>query len=105
MSVPNSHQRPIDNNADPLVLYTRSLHNYTLALWAESRRIVEERARAHKEASSSIAAAAPVEPSKPQRLDSTSSVDTDKADQEDKKDSTPETVSPSIPSTSSTGQT
>jgi len=37
-----------DNN-DPLALYTRSLHDYTLALWTESRRIAEEKARARQE--------------------------------------------------------
>ncbi len=30
---------------DPLVLYARSLHDYTLRLWTESRRIAEEKAR------------------------------------------------------------
>lgn len=32
-------------DADPLVLYARSLHDYTLRLWTESRRIAEEKAR------------------------------------------------------------
>ncbi|KAH9486373.1 hypothetical protein JR316_0000437 [Psilocybe cubensis] len=40
---PNS--QPTDNTLDSLALYTRSLHNYTLALWTESRRIAEEKAR------------------------------------------------------------
>ena len=31
--------------ADPFVLYARSLHDYTLRLWTESRRIAEEKAR------------------------------------------------------------
>ena len=30
---------------DPLVLYTRSLHDHTLSQWAETRRIAEEKAR------------------------------------------------------------
>jgi len=33
-----------DNAADAIANYTRSLHNYTLALWTESRRVAEERA-------------------------------------------------------------
>ena len=32
--------------ADSLTSYTRSLHDYTLALWTESRRVAEEKARA-----------------------------------------------------------
>ncbi|KAH9897980.1 hypothetical protein C8Q73DRAFT_834065 [Cubamyces lactineus] len=31
--------------SDPFVLYARSLHDYTLRLWTESRRIAEEKAR------------------------------------------------------------
>jgi len=31
-------------NTDPLVLYSRSLHHYTLGLWTESRRLAEARA-------------------------------------------------------------
>ena len=34
------------DNTDPLVLYARSLHEYTLRLWTETRRIAEERRRA-----------------------------------------------------------
>jgi len=37
---------------DPLVVYARSLHRYTLRLWAETRRIVEEKDRARKIAES-----------------------------------------------------
>jgi len=29
---------------NPLVSYTRSLHDYTLRLWTESRRLAEEKA-------------------------------------------------------------
>ncbi|EPQ60337.1 hypothetical protein GLOTRDRAFT_28077, partial [Gloeophyllum trabeum ATCC 11539] len=29
----------------PLALYSRSLHDYTLRLWTESRRVAEEKAR------------------------------------------------------------
>lgn len=32
----------IDENA--IIAYTRSLHDYTLRLWTESRRLAEERA-------------------------------------------------------------
>ncbi|PPQ90940.1 hypothetical protein CVT25_008252 [Psilocybe cyanescens] len=41
----SSNTQPTDNSLDSLTLYTRSLHNYTLALWTESRRIAEEKAR------------------------------------------------------------
>ena len=37
------HQQAAE--ADPFVLYARSLHDYTLRLWTESRRIAEEKAR------------------------------------------------------------
>ena len=30
---------PTDNTDDPFVRYTRSLHDYTLRLWAETRRL------------------------------------------------------------------
>ncbi|KAF8560147.1 hypothetical protein OG21DRAFT_1502488 [Imleria badia] len=30
---------------DPIVSYSQSLHDYTLRLWTESRRIAEEKAR------------------------------------------------------------
>jgi hypothetical protein len=33
------------NTDDPLVLYTRSLHDHTLSQWAETRRVAEEKAR------------------------------------------------------------
>ena len=41
---------PVEPPTDPLVLYSRSLRDYTLRLWMESRRQAEERvrARAHK---------------------------------------------------------
>ncbi|KZT30912.1 hypothetical protein NEOLEDRAFT_1032005, partial [Neolentinus lepideus HHB14362 ss-1] len=29
----------------PLALYSRSLHDYTLRLWTESRRVAEEKSR------------------------------------------------------------
>ncbi|KAI0756581.1 hypothetical protein C8Q80DRAFT_1264620 [Daedaleopsis nitida] len=38
-------QQPHVGDADPFVLYARSLHDYTLRLWTESRRIAEEKAR------------------------------------------------------------
>ncbi|KDR85604.1 hypothetical protein GALMADRAFT_218729 [Galerina marginata CBS 339.88] len=49
MSDPANTQ-PTNNAIDPLTLYTRSLHNYTLALWTESRRVAEEKARAQQAA-------------------------------------------------------
>lgn len=36
---------PNVQTTDPLILYSRSLHKYTLALWTESRRLAEEKAR------------------------------------------------------------
>lgn len=42
--------RPPENtHSDPLILYARSLHNYTLRQWAETRRIAEEKARERQE--------------------------------------------------------
>jgi hypothetical protein len=35
----------ISPNTDPFINYSRSLHNYTLRLWTESRRLAEEKAR------------------------------------------------------------
>jgi hypothetical protein len=35
------------HNPDPLINYSRSLHDYTLRLWTESRRLAEEKARAN----------------------------------------------------------
>lgn len=37
---------PTNDTIDPFVLYSRSLHDYTLRLWTETRRIAEERRRA-----------------------------------------------------------
>ena len=42
-NVPGQQQHTGDS--DPFVLYARSLHDYTLRLWTESRRIAEEKAR------------------------------------------------------------
>ncbi|KAI0681661.1 hypothetical protein C8T65DRAFT_517193, partial [Cerioporus squamosus] len=39
------HQQQHVGESDPFVLYARSLHDYTLRLWTESRRIAEEKAR------------------------------------------------------------
>ncbi|KAJ2971940.1 hypothetical protein NUW54_g12378 [Trametes sanguinea] len=39
--------------ADPFVQYARSLHDYTLRLWTESRRIAEEKARLKSAAAAS----------------------------------------------------
>ncbi|KAG2338376.1 hypothetical protein BDR05DRAFT_893844 [Suillus weaverae] len=30
---------------DPLILYSKTLHDYTLKLWTESRRVAEEKAK------------------------------------------------------------
>ncbi|KAH7881083.1 uncharacterized protein C8R40DRAFT_1076430 [Lentinula edodes] len=35
-----------NHDTDPFVLYSRSVHDYTLRLWAESRKLAEEKARA-----------------------------------------------------------
>ena len=45
---------PTDDTTDPFVLYTRSLHDYTLRLWTETRRIAEERRRAQQLEASSM---------------------------------------------------
>ncbi|TFK56750.1 hypothetical protein OE88DRAFT_1650200 [Heliocybe sulcata] len=34
-----------DGELSPLASYSRSLHDYTLRLWTESRRLAEEKAR------------------------------------------------------------
>ncbi|RPD64994.1 hypothetical protein L227DRAFT_650127 [Lentinus tigrinus ALCF2SS1-6] len=41
----SSLQQQHVGESDPFVLYARSLHDYTLRLWTESRRIAEEKAR------------------------------------------------------------
>lgn len=41
-----SRSSTFSHNADPLVTYSRSLHDYTLRLWTESRRVAEEKAQA-----------------------------------------------------------
>lgn len=33
---------PVDDENDPLVIYSQALHDYTLRLWAESRRAAEQ---------------------------------------------------------------
>lgn len=43
VATPSQHAE--DADADPFVLYARSLHDYTLRLWTESRRIAEEKSR------------------------------------------------------------
>jgi hypothetical protein len=45
---------PTNKTTDPFVLYTRSLHDYTLRLWTETRRIAEERRRAQQLEASSM---------------------------------------------------
>ncbi|KAI0931274.1 hypothetical protein AcW1_001278 [Taiwanofungus camphoratus] len=41
----NPPTRTEQPDIDPLVLYSQSLHDYTLRLWTESRRVAEEKAR------------------------------------------------------------
>lgn len=41
-----SSKASVDPRSDPLVLYSRSLRDYTLRLWMESRKQAEERVRA-----------------------------------------------------------
>lgn len=67
--VPSDHQHVGDT--DPFVVYARSLHDYTLHLWTESRRIAEEKARL-KAAAGRGGAAAP-QPAKRQDDASTKS--------------------------------
>ncbi|KAF8140479.1 hypothetical protein EV363DRAFT_1207104 [Boletus edulis] len=42
-----SNSQPASSNArnDPIVSYSQALHDYTLHLWTESRRMAEEKAR------------------------------------------------------------
>ncbi|KAM5531890.1 hypothetical protein V8D89_014444 [Ganoderma adspersum] len=47
--VPHQHA----GETDPFVTYSRSLHDYTLRLWTESRRIAEEKARGKAAAATS----------------------------------------------------
>ncbi|KAL4241710.1 hypothetical protein ABKN59_000708 [Abortiporus biennis] len=42
-TAPNTHCRVQD--PDPFVMYSKSLHDYTLRLWTESRRMAEDKAR------------------------------------------------------------
>ena len=41
----SSVQQQYVGESDPFVLYARSLHDYTLRLWTESRRLAEKKAR------------------------------------------------------------
>lgn len=43
-ATPSVQQQHV-GESDPFVLYARSLHDYTLRLWTESRRLAEEKAR------------------------------------------------------------
>lgn len=58
---------PTENTVDPFVLYARSLHNYTLGLWTETRRIAEEKARARQLAASLSVPAKEVEDKKKEK--------------------------------------
>ncbi|EMD41862.1 hypothetical protein CERSUDRAFT_79483 [Gelatoporia subvermispora B] len=51
LATPTNRTEP---EADPFVLYAQSLHDYTLQLWIESRRIAEE--KAHTKAAAAAAA-------------------------------------------------
>ena len=44
---PKTQLKSLDHD-DPLVVYARALHDYTLRLWSESRRLAEERRRAQE---------------------------------------------------------
>lgn len=48
---------PVDDENDPLVIYSRNLHDYTLRLWAESRRAAEQQRQRYM--ASYMSAAAP----------------------------------------------
>ncbi|KAF8226320.1 hypothetical protein L208DRAFT_1407309 [Tricholoma matsutake] len=41
-----SPSQPADEAADPFVLYSRSLYDYTFLLWQESKRVADENSRA-----------------------------------------------------------
>ena len=51
-------------DSDPFVLYARSLHDYTLRLWTESRRIAEEKARIRAAATASSTTKSTTDPVK-----------------------------------------
>ena len=55
--------------ADPFILYARSLHDYTLRLWTESRRIAEEKARLKAAAAASGSPPQPAAPHGQKRTD------------------------------------
>lgn len=40
----------LTETVDPIILYSRSLHEYTLRLWTESRRVAEQNSCKRKEA-------------------------------------------------------
>ena len=40
-----AHSQTSAQETDPFVLYAQSLHDYTLRLWTESRRVAEEKSR------------------------------------------------------------
>ncbi|KAG2075154.1 hypothetical protein BDR04DRAFT_989203, partial [Suillus decipiens] len=47
---PDSASAPMSSSMrsfeqDPLILYSKTLHDYTLELWTESRRVAEEKAK------------------------------------------------------------
>ncbi|EDR15249.1 uncharacterized protein LACBIDRAFT_301282 [Laccaria bicolor S238N-H82] len=49
MSDLSKTSQPIET-VDPIILYSRSLHEYTLRLWTESRRVAEQNSSKRREA-------------------------------------------------------
>jgi hypothetical protein len=47
---PHSSYHQLDMPEDPFISYAQALHAYTLALWTESRRLAEEKARTRSQA-------------------------------------------------------
>lgn len=61
---------------DPLVVYARALHRYTLRLWAETRRIAEEKDRALK-----ISESPPISAKAEEVMDTTKEMSSSQPDQ------------------------
>ncbi|TBU50089.1 hypothetical protein BD309DRAFT_1014359 [Dichomitus squalens] len=71
-SVPTSTtgvQQQHTGDADPFILYARSLHDYTLRLWTESRRTAEEKTRLKAAATASGSPPPPAAPHGQKRTD------------------------------------
>ena len=67
-ATPSVQQQHV-GESDPFVLYARSLHDYTLRLWTESRRIAEEKARLKAAAAASGSPPQPAAPHGQKRTD------------------------------------